>query len=275
MIWAGFLYITKDLNKGMPELPNVEIFKRYIDATSLHKTVRQVDVLDSTVLGMKPDQLISSVTGHNFKHTERFGKYLLITLETEGLLVMHFGMTGNLKYHEKDLDAPYSQIVFHFKGGSKLHYICKRKLGRIELAESSEAFLEKHHIGKDALSLSQNEFLNLLKDKRGGIKSALMNQKLIAGIGNVYSDEILYQCKIHPKTEVKSLSKGKLEMIYHAMTDVLTTAIGKDADPDEMPHDFLITHRSESEDCPVCGGRIRRIEISGRGSYICPNCQKL
>lgn len=185
-------------------------------------------------------------------------------------------MTGNLRYYSsKDVKPAYSRVTFHFKEGEHLHYLCKRKLGRIEIDESTNGFRKRHDIGKDAMSITRKEFVNLLDGKRGGIKSALMNQKLISGIGNVYSDEILYQCKIHPKMKVRSLCNKQIERLYHAMQEVLHMAIKKDANPSEMPTDYLIMHRSEEDDCPNCGGPVTHIKVSGRGCYICPKCQML
>lgn len=101
-----------------------------------------------------------------------------------------------------------------------------------------------------------------------------MDQNMIAGIGNVYSDEILYQCKIHPETKTTELDEDQIKDLYNSMHRIFKTSINNNADPDEMPDRYLISHRSEEEDCPECGGKVKRIEVSGRGCFICPNCQE-
>jgi formamidopyrimidine-DNA glycosylase len=102
-----------------------------------------------------------------------------------------------------------------------------------------------------------------------------MNQKMLAGLGNIYTDEILFQARIHPKTPVGKLGEEKLRTMYERMRAVLARAIDAKADPGKMPRGFLLPHREEEDACPGCGGKVRKTTVSGRPSYFCPSCQSL
>ena len=188
---------------------------------------------------------------------------------------MHFGMTGDLQYYKKPAQQPeYSQVLFHFQNDYQLAYVMPRKLGHIRLIDSIKAFVEEKELGPDALEVDFEEFRERLSGRRGMIKSALMNQSILAGIGNVYSDEILYQARIYPRQQIKELDSGGLRKVYKAMKEVLETAIERHAEPAQYPDSYLIPHRSEGEPCPRCGGKVQKIEVSGRSGYYCPDCQE-
>lgn len=258
----------------MPELPDVETFKRYVDSTSLHKMVNRVEVKDKQVLDVSAQTLRRRIENKQFQEAQRVGKYLFIDADSDTWLVLHFGMTGNVKYqHEEDYPR-HSRIVFHFDGNGYLAYICQRKFGSVDVADDLSKFKNGRNLGEDALEVDWETFRSLLNKKRSMVKSALMDQKTIAGIGNVYSDEILYQCKIHPETKTGDLDEDQIRDLYNTMRRIFRTSINNNADPDEMPNRYLISHRSEGEECPDCGGEIKRIKVSGRGCYICPGCQK-
>jgi formamidopyrimidine-DNA glycosylase len=260
----------------MPELPDVEIFKQYADATSLHKIIDEIEINDDSVLEISGPTLQKHLKSHPFEKTERRGKHLFLSAGSQKWLMMHFGMTGGLKYSEQENAVPgHSRLLFHFSNGGYLAYISQRKLGKIDLTESPDKFCEEHQLGTDALEMSLNSFQELLNNKNGMIKTALMDQKMIAGLGNVYSDEILYQCKIHPKTKAKQLDEEQISQLHSTMQRILKTSIRNGADPGKMPDHYLITHREEDADCPDCGGSVHRIKVAGRGCYICPDCQQL
>ncbi len=259
----------------MPELPDVEMFKQYADATSLHQKINQVEVNDDSVLQVSGQTLQKHLKSHSFEETERRGKHLFLSTDSQKWLMMHFGMTGQLQYSEQEDAVPdHSRVLFHFSNGGYLSYISQRKLGKIDLTESPDKFSEEHQLGTDALEMSFDSFQEFLNNKNGMIKTALMDQNIIAGLGNVYSDEILYQCKIHPKTKVKQLVEEQISQLYRSMQRILKTSINNGADPAEMPDHYLITHRKEDADCPDCGGSVQRIKVAGRDCYICPECQQ-
>jgi len=260
----------------MPEWPDVEIFKQYLDATSLHQKIRTLTVLNRKVLeGTSSKKLSQALQGHSFESTNRHGKYLFVKSDNNAVLFLHFGMTGSLRYSKNDReDGPHDRVVFTFKNNYKLVYVCQRLLGRVGLAESIDRFVEKHELGPDALSLDLKDFRQIFEKGRSNVKSTMMNQKLIAGIGNIYSDEILFQAKVHPAMACSKLSDADVKNIHHNMKKVLKRAVERKADPEKLPKSYLLVHRDKDGTCPRCHGRIQTRKISGRTSYFCPKCQR-
>lgn len=258
----------------MPELPEITLFKRYVDSTALHKKIVKLSFPDDSLLQSPKSYFEDALTGKKIEETRRLGKYLLMKTSGGKWLVFHFGMTGELEYYQNQEQPKYTKMLITFENGYHLAYRCRRKLGKIYLAEGFEEFREEHSLGEDALELSEKQFLELLQDKGGSIKGALTDQHLLAGIGNVYSDEMLYQCEIHPKSKTDNLSEGEKKDLYNKMKEVLKMAINKDGERSEFPADYLISHRKDGENCPKCSGKIKKIKVSGRSTYFCPSCQK-
>ena len=258
----------------MPELPDVEIYKQYIDSTSLDQKIKKTETGDQKVMQVSPSQAGKELSGKKLTKTKRLGKWLFCSVENEKWLVMHFGMTGRLKY-SKDQEPPdHAHFRIYFDNSFALYFISVRKLGKIDITEDIETFAEKNKLGKDALELSKDDFIDKIRSKQSQVKRALMNQESISGIGNIYSDEILFQARLHPKTKSSELSIDELENLYKKMRDTLQLAIEKQADPDKFPEHFIIPHRKKDGKCPVCEGQVKKITVSGRGCYICPACQK-
>jgi len=262
----------------LPELPDVEVYRRYLDATSLHSPVSGVEIPSPEVLrGTTPQGLGRALKGRSFEETRRHGKYLFVQLGDEDrYLVLHFGMTGQLAYTAAGGPPPeYTACRFRFDDGGCLAYVSPRKLGRVAVTGSLSGFIEEHELGPDALSLSKREFRRLAEGRRGSVKSFLMNQEVIAGIGNVYSDEILFQAGIHPRSAVNDLDATDLDALRRAIRKVLRQAIAAGAEPREMPDSFLLPRRHEEGHCPRCGAPLRHITVSGRTAWFCPDCQPL
>lgn len=262
----------------MPELPDVEVFRRYLDSTALHQSIEKVDVLVSDILDdISAKKLQSKVKGRQFESTARHGKYLFANLTDNGWLVFHFGMTGYFHYFKDgDRSPAHTRILFHFDNGYHLAFALQRKLGRLALAEDIDSFVKEQGLGPDALdkTFDLKAFKKTLKRTRSSIKPALMNQRRIAGIGNIYSDEILFQARLYPKAKANQLSNQMLERLFRAMKEVLETAIDSQADLREMPRHYLLPHREKGGECPVCGTDLKHQKISGRTSYYCPECQR-
>jgi formamidopyrimidine-DNA glycosylase len=262
----------------LPELPDVEVYRRYIDATSLHSPVSGVQVPAPAVLrGTTPQGLGRALKGRAFGETRRHGKYLFVRLgDEERHLVLHFGMTGEPAYQRNGGPPPdYTACLFRFEDGGRLAYVSPRKLGRVSVTGSVSGFIEEHELGPDAMSLSQEQFRRLAAGRRGSLKSFLMNQQVMAGIGNVYSDEILFRAAIHPRSAVDDLDAAELDDLRLAMRRVLRQAIAAGAEPGEMPDSFLLPRRHEDGRCPRCGARLRHATVSGRTAWFCPECQPL
>lgn len=260
----------------MPELPDVEIYRRYLDATALRQTIDRVEVESPSVLeNTNPQALGRNLKGKTFASTRRHGKYLFAKIDGGGWLTMHFGMTGKLQYFNGSEAAPaYTRCLFNFDNGFDLAYIAPRKLGRIFSADSVEQFAHDRKLGPDALDLDLDSFRKLAEKSGSGAKSWLMNQSVMAGVGNVYSDETLFQARVHPNTPVKSLDDKTVRELHRAMIRVLKAAIEAEADPTKMPKSFLLPHRKSGEHCPRCGTGLEKIKAAGRSAWLCPHCQR-
>ncbi len=262
----------------MPELPDVQGFMKYVDATSLHQTVNRVTITDERILkAVTPDKLRAHLEGAQFTRNDRHGKYLFTSISKGGALVVHFGMTGSLAYGDASEDLPdYSRVTIEFENHKRLSYISRRMLGEIGLSEDPARFIERHGLGPDALApeLNREEFVKALTGRRGRIKSALMNQSIVAGIGNVYSDEILFQARVRPDKEVNRLDEETIANIFDVMRRVLSIAAERGGDLERLPSDWLLPHvEAGDESCPGCGGKIIKTKIGGRPSHYCPDCQ--
>ena len=262
----------------MPELPDVEIFRRFINSTSLHQQIKNINVIDDDLLNDISSQSFQiRLKGEKFKSTSRHGKYIFVSLLRKEQSYFHFGMTGSLKYYKNDEDKPkYSKIIFDFNNGFHLSYVCPRKLGNIGLVKSKEEFIKEKELVPDPLTNDFNwkKFNELFTDRLGNIKSALMNQKIIAGIGNVYSDEILFQAGIYPFTKIRNLSDGDLQNIFKQLKSVIKRIINTNLEKEKFPKTFLVTIRNDGEKCPKCGGTIKRKKYSNRSAYYCKKHQK-
>ena len=182
----------------MPELPDVEVFKRYLDATSLHQEIEEVDVRTRQLLeNTSIRHLRRGLEGRRFESTRRHGKNLFAGLDDGDWLLLHFGMTGDLAYFKHIEDDPqYDRLLLTFANGYHLAYVSQRKLGELALIEGVDEFVEQKDLGPDALNdLGRDTFEEIVAGRRAMAKSLLMDQQTIAGIGNVYSDEILFQAQ--------------------------------------------------------------------------------
>lgn len=259
----------------MPELADVEVYRRYLNATALHQRIKHVHVQSASILFETSAQGLGRVLKHkSFHKSDRHGKYLFIAVNKAKWLVMHFGMTGELKYFQRKQDAPdYSRLLISFDNGYHLAYITRRKLGRVAITESPQAWISKHKLGPDALKLTEQQFFKLAAQRRGGVKSWLMDQQSIAGIGNIYSDEILFQARIHPRSTVNDLDEAELAQLYKAVNSVFDSAIRAHADPGQMPAGFLLPRRVKDGRCPACDTPLETLRAAGRRAWYCPLCQ--
>ena len=257
----------------MPELPEVEINKQYFDLTSLNKEITDVLVRDDRILELEAEEFKELIIGNKFKSTIRYGKYLFVELDSFYML-LHFGMSGDLKYFEKMDDEPkYSKIIFHFKNGYYLSYISIRLFGSVEIVKDVNDFIKKKKLGPDAFKMTKDEFLQATKRRNGMMKNLLLNQEFVAGVGNVYSDEILFRSSVSPKRKITDLNEKEIDMIFKQIKEVLKFGINKRGDWTSYPEDSLIPHRKNNSNCPSCGEHLSIMEASGRRGFYCSKCQ--
>jgi formamidopyrimidine-DNA glycosylase len=209
---------------------------------------------------------------------ERHGKFIVLTLD-QGVLVVHLGMTGKLLLDTEP--GPYARAIFHLDRGI-LVYDDVRHFGRIEwspqLPERAAA------LGPDALTVTLDDFRKLLKTRRSGVKPLLLNQRFLRGMGNIYTDEALFEARIHPRAIAATLSKDRVARLHSAMVDILAEAIrlkgssiSDYVDADGQRGSFQQQHQvygRAGESCPTCGTPIRRIVVGQRGTHYCPKCQR-
>ncbi len=262
----------------MPELPDVAGFATYLKSTSLHKRISGTTVDDDRILrSITPQQLGKRLKGARFESTRRYGKFLFVELDRGGWMVLHFGMTGDVRYYKNGHAAPpHTKLLVSFDNEFRLAYRSKRLLGQITFTDDPAEFIREHELGPDALDddLEADAFIAALTGRRGAIKPALMNQSIVAGVGNVYADEILFQAGIHPDTAINQLDRERLRELHRTMRRVLRLASDRGGDVEKLPRSYLLTERREGGRCPRCGAGLQHHEINGRTSYFCPHCQK-
>jgi len=267
------IYGIKIIPKKMPELPEVEAFKKTLDSTSLNQIINDVKIKDDRILLASKKDFIKCVIGEKFEETIRHGKYLLAKVRN-CYIVFHFGMSGWLEYFSSDESEPkYSKVIFQFNNGYSLAYISIRMFGKLDLADSLEKLRKRKKLGPDAYKMSFDEFQIAIKSRTAIMKSALLNQSILSGIGNIYSDEILFKAKLHPKRKINTLNDNELEKLFKSIKEVLEYGIKHKGELYTYSDSFLIPHRSKEEKCPECGSSIERYEISGRHGFFCPKCQ--
>ena len=261
----------------MPELPEVHTFQQYFNEAALGVPIKKVEVYDDKIIrNVDGDQFSKWLKGKTFTHSERRGKYLFAGLDTGQYLLLHFGMTGDLKYYQDKEDSPkHERIAFVFADGYRLGFDCPRKFARIVTIENLEDYIKEVNLGEDALKISEANFLELLGNKKASIKGFLLNQKLVAGVGNLYADEILYQTKIHPSSQVAALKPKQRKEIYKAMQRILQKAVDHTAHYKEYPDDWFFQWRVEGQKAPNGKGTVSIDKIAGRTTYFFKGYQKL
>jgi len=256
----------------MPELPEVEVYRRYFESHALRKTIARVRVLDERILGdVRKEKFASALRGRAFRHVRRHGKHLFA--DARGVwLHLHFGMTGDLAYYTED-DPRFARVVFDFAGGAHFAFEDMRLFGVADLTRDPETYIAEHGLGPDPLEVTLREFRQRLAGRRGAVKALLMSQDVIAGVGNLYADETLYQTSIHPKRPVDKLSPVDVRNIYTEMRRILRETTARKLRGAGYPPRYLIPHREEGEPCPRCGAPIARTVVIGRTTYYCPHHQ--
>ncbi len=264
----------------MPELPDVEVFRRRAERLALDRTVEHASVrADGMLEDTSERSLCEALLGHQLCETFRHGKHLFLRSgEPRGRwLRLHFGMTGSLDVLEEDEAEPeHVRLRLDFRGGSRLCYTCVRKFGEIGLVDAPASFIREQQLGPDpfAADFGLREFRRCLEGRSGTIKGTLMNQEVLAGLGNLYTDEALFQARIHPQTTVDELDADEVAELWHVIDRVLAKAVDYEAEVDRMPKTWLLRNREDGVDCPRCDGTIHRLELGGRATYVCDRHQR-
>jgi formamidopyrimidine-DNA glycosylase len=256
----------------MPELPDVEGYRRYFARHARGKSVAGVSAPAPDMLrNTSPAAMARSLRGRRFASPDRHGKWLIAP--TGGpMLVFHFGMTGRFNWAREGPLHRHDRVVLRFADGT-LRYRNMRKLGGVWLARSAgEVDGITGQLGPDALDLDREAFVRLLAARRGGLKATLMNQRVIAGIGNELSDEVLWQARLHPSRGVASLDDRGIRRLHRIVRRVIVASNRHGRIPRKRT--WISSQRGVgSPSCPRCGAELRRSRIVGRTSYWCSRCQ--
>ncbi len=261
----------------MPELPEVHTFQLYFNEASLNVPIKKVVVHDAKIIrNIDALSFSKNLKGRTFVGSVRRGKYLFGELDNGHHVLLHFGMTGDLKYYADKEDAPkHERFVFQFADGYNLGFDCPRKFARICYIKNLEHYIAEVKLGEDALTISEELFIKQMENKKCTIKAYLLDQKKIAGVGNLYADEILYQTRIHPGSRVNALKKKQKLAIFTAMKEILNKAVSHAAHYKEYPDEWFFQWRVEGQKAPNGRGEVQIEKIAGRTTYFFKGWQKL
>ncbi|MCK4525028.1 MAG: bifunctional DNA-formamidopyrimidine glycosylase/DNA-(apurinic or apyrimidinic site) lyase [Candidatus Andersenbacteria bacterium] len=300
----------------MPELPEVETIKNDLREKILNKKIKEVDLRLKKIVKSSVKSFVLDLEGNKFTNIKRRGKLLIFSVETRQCLVsttkyllIHLRMTGQLIYQKgkeitagghsdggrdealsrlyNDLPNKHTHIIFHFSDKSQLFFNDLRRFGVAKIVNKKELEKITNSFGVEPLEkdFSLKIFRDLIKNKNGNAKAFLLNQKYIAGIGNIYADEILFEAKILPSRKINSLDLKEIKKIYQAIRKILKKAVKYRGTTFYSYTDargqkgnftkFLKVYKRGKKKCLRCKkGVIQKVKIAGRGTRYCNRCQK-
>jgi formamidopyrimidine-DNA glycosylase len=271
----------------MPELPEVETIRRQLAPQLEGRTIVDVEILDPRwTRPLPPEPIEDELRGAVVERVERRGKYLLWTLSDDRFLLLHLRMTGGLLFDPPDEPA-HTRVRFTLDRRHRLVYVDPRRLGTAELvfgaAELGDYLWSRLGVEPFTPQFTAKQLLWLAQDRKAPVKSFLLDQRNIAGVGNIYADEALFRAGVHPLRPAGRLNRSQWAKLRDAIEEVLAAGIdAKGASVDDFRHvdgargsfqDRFLVHRREGEPCPRCGRVVRRIVVGGRGTYVCERCQ--
>ena len=289
----------------MPELPEVETVLRGLKARVLGRRLAAVDVSNPHVIRGDPEKFREGLTGTRIEAYHRRGKTLAIELSSRNggaaasrpggnrgarnrgdhFLIVHLGMTGQLVVVPRQASLqPHTHVRLVLEGGAEeLRYQDARRFGRLRCSTRQEFESIFARLGPDALEISEPEFFRAMAGRRGAVKGWLLNQQIIAGLGNIYADEALFEARIHPLAQPGRLPEEAARRLHRAVKKILHRAVELQGtsfrdyvDIEGRPGNFLPrlrVYQRTGEPCRRCATPIRRIVIAGRSSHFCPKCQ--
>ena len=273
----------------MPELPEVETIRRELEPLLAGRTIVRAEIGDPRLTRPRaPAELAGGLEGERISMLGRRGKYLLVRFESARTLVVHLRMTGSLRHRQVGGDLlPYERARLELDDGSELVYRDVRRFGTWCLLDAVE--LEGYlaaRVGPEPLApdFSAELLRGRLAGRRTALKAALLDQRTLAGLGNIYVDEALWAARLHPAAVTGSLTRQAVVRLHGAIREVLELGIARqgatlrdyalpDGEAGSMQNEFRVYGR-ESKPCERCGAAISKTRIAGRGTWFCPRCQK-
>ena len=269
----------------MPELPEVETVKNELSPYIIGRCVTGVTLLwEGIVKEPSAEEFRSRLIGQTITDIARRGKYLIVSLSSGDLLIIHLKMTGSLLVNQDSSEPPkYTRAVIHLDKDTSIFFRDPRKFGAMRLVKDKNSIIGK--LGPEPLEadFTSQVLAQLLAKRTAPMKALLCEQNLIAGIGSMYADEALFATGVHPLRSGESLSQEEIERLYNAIRKILWSAIGNkgastntyfrpDGTRGTAHFEFKVAHRG-GKPCANCGTPIERIVVRNRGSYFCPKCQ--
>lgn len=269
----------------MPELPEVEVVRRSLKNQVLNKKIIKVDLLHKNIFEGEEKILINTLEGSMFTDVLRYGKYLVFVLDNDRMLISHLRMEGKYLIRKDEQVGKHEHVIFTFSDNTTLRYHDTRKFGRMEIRTKDDYLTTNplKKLGPEPINMTGLELLKKLKRTARPIKVALLDQTIIAGLGNIYVDEVLFLSKLRPETISNTIEIDKANEIVSHSVDVLekATKLGgttihtfSATDIDGLFQNELLVHTKQGKPCPVCGSIIEKIKVGGRGTYVCNQCQK-
>lgn len=272
----------------MPELPEVEVIKEGLRRKLGQRTIKGVDILcKGSIKRLSPLSFGKKMAGRGFKEVSRRGKFLIFSLDNGLFLVIHLKMTGQLIYcPSSDEVNKYTCLIFVLDNNFQLRFLDMRRFGIVYLVSGLEEITTLADLGPEPLEkkFTSLSLKKVLESQRRKIKIVLIDQKVIAGLGNIYVVEALYQARINPERRANELTDPEIKSLHRAIKDILKKAIYaggtstdayRNAEGRKGRFQYqLQVYGRQKEPCYCCGARIFRVKISGRSTYFCPRCQK-
>jgi formamidopyrimidine-DNA glycosylase len=280
----------------MPELPEVETIRRQLAPAVEGRRLERIEVRDPRWCEPAPPEAVEdALNGRLIERLGRRGKYLVASFEDDVHLVMHLRMTGNLLLvpaEEDDPERPHLRVRFVLGGAGgldRLLFVDVRRFGTGDVLLGSDALAEyfASRLGVEPLSpdFTPEALRALARGRRQPVKAFLLTQERVAGVGNIYADEALFRARIHPLRPVGTLRRPQIGALRDAVVETLEAGIdAKGASIDDYRHvdgaegsfqDRFLVHTRAGEPCPRCGTKIVKLRAAGRGTYVCPRCQRL
>jgi formamidopyrimidine-DNA glycosylase len=271
----------------MPELPEVETIRRQLAPHLEGEVIEQAQILDPRwTRPVAPTVIERELAGARVEQVGRRGKYLVWSLSGDRHLLLHMRMTGTLLF-DPEVEPPHTRVRLRLRSGHRVAYVDPRRFGTAQLLQGTaarDAFLAAR-LGAEPFSRSFTpEYLRrAAKGRRAPVKSFLLDQRHLAGVGNIYADEALFRAGVHPLRPAGGLRAADWKRIRHAVEAALAAGIeAKGASIDDFRHldgamgsfqDRFLVHRRAGEACPACGSTIAKLIVGGRGTYVCERCQ--
>ena len=273
----------------MPELPEVETIRRQLAPALEGRRIVDARVLDPRWCEPAPPEAIEdALRRRTIERAGRRGKYLILSLEDDVHLVMHLRMTGNLLISDDHESPAHLRVTLDLDDGRRLMFVDVRRFGTGDVLLGGDALHEyfESRLGVEPLSadFTTDALRALARGRKQPVKAFLLNQERIAGVGNIYADEALFRAKLHPLRQVGTLRRPQIEALRDAVIEALELGIdSKGASIDDYRHvdgargsfqDRFLVYSRAGEPCVRCGSTIVKLRAAGRGTYICPNCQR-